>query len=254
MLFRSVMFRTLDPATLGALIAAYEHKVFVQSVLWDVNAFDQFGVELGKRMAREVKTALRNPQGALETTPSLRGTLANLARLRSKVWAAWWIGAALSALSLAPNALRADPWLAPGNLALRQDVQLLADHGVIVNNVKFDLARMQARKGEVVGDALQCGYHGFTFDATGTCIKVPGQDTPPRNARVKSYTVCERHHWIWIWMGEAEPDESLLPDFHQNDHPQWAAARGYIPLAANYLLYVDNLLDLSHVEIGRAHV
>ncbi|MEY4358056.1 MAG: Glucose-6-phosphate isomerase, partial [Pseudomonadota bacterium] len=126
-----VMFRTLDPATLGALIAAYEHKVFVQSVLWDVNAFDQFGVELGKRMAREVKTALRNPQGASETTPSLRGTLANLARLRSKVWAAWWIGAALSALSLAPNSLRADPWLAPGNLALRQDVQLLADHGVI---------------------------------------------------------------------------------------------------------------------------
>jgi phenylpropionate dioxygenase-like ring-hydroxylating dioxygenase large terminal subunit len=107
--------------------------------------------------------------------------------------------------------------------------------------------RAPLHRGDVVGDALQCGYHGFTFDESGACIKVPGMTTPPKNARVKSYRVIERHRWIWIWMGEATPDESLIPDFHQNDHPQWASARGLIPLAANYLLYVDNLLDLSHV-------
>jgi glucose-6-phosphate isomerase len=44
----------LNPTTLGALIALYEHKVFVQSVIWNINAFDQFGVELGKEMAKKI--------------------------------------------------------------------------------------------------------------------------------------------------------------------------------------------------------
>lgn len=46
-----ILFRQLDPATLGKLIALYEHKVFAQGVIWDVNSFDQWGVELGKRLA-----------------------------------------------------------------------------------------------------------------------------------------------------------------------------------------------------------
>ena len=46
-----ILFRQLDPATLGRLIALYEHKVFTQGVIWDVNSFDQWGVELGKRLA-----------------------------------------------------------------------------------------------------------------------------------------------------------------------------------------------------------
>jgi glucose-6-phosphate isomerase len=45
-----ISFARLDPATLGALIALYEHKVFVESVLWDINPFDQWGVELGKKI------------------------------------------------------------------------------------------------------------------------------------------------------------------------------------------------------------
>jgi glucose-6-phosphate isomerase len=49
-----LVFRKLDPATLGAIIALYEHKVFVQSVLWDVNPFDQFGVELGKKICQSL--------------------------------------------------------------------------------------------------------------------------------------------------------------------------------------------------------
>ncbi len=45
-----IAFARLDPATLGALLALYEHKVFVESVLWDINPFDQWGVELGKNI------------------------------------------------------------------------------------------------------------------------------------------------------------------------------------------------------------
>ncbi len=50
----SLLFQKLDPYTLGMLTALYEHKVFVQSVIWDINAFDQWGVELGKELAQKV--------------------------------------------------------------------------------------------------------------------------------------------------------------------------------------------------------
>jgi glucose-6-phosphate isomerase len=56
-----LLFEQLDPATLGKLIALYEHKVFVQGVIWDVNSFDQFGVELGKKLATELTSASGGP-------------------------------------------------------------------------------------------------------------------------------------------------------------------------------------------------
>ncbi len=52
-----LLFQRLDPATLGALIALYEHKVFTQSVVWGINAFDQWGVELGKKLATQHRAA-----------------------------------------------------------------------------------------------------------------------------------------------------------------------------------------------------
>jgi glucose-6-phosphate isomerase len=54
----TILMQALTPATLGALIALYEHKVFVQGVLWGVNSFDQWGVELGKVMAKSLQTEL----------------------------------------------------------------------------------------------------------------------------------------------------------------------------------------------------
>ena len=50
----SILVETLDPRTLGALIALYEHKVLVQSVIWNLNPFDQWGVELGKKLAGKI--------------------------------------------------------------------------------------------------------------------------------------------------------------------------------------------------------
>ncbi len=48
----SLLFDKLTPFNLGLLIALYEHKVFTQGVIWNINSFDQFGVELGKEMAK----------------------------------------------------------------------------------------------------------------------------------------------------------------------------------------------------------
>jgi glucose-6-phosphate isomerase len=54
----TILLDYLTPATLGALIALYEHKVFVQGALWDVNSYDQWGVELGKVLAKKIETEL----------------------------------------------------------------------------------------------------------------------------------------------------------------------------------------------------
>jgi glucose-6-phosphate isomerase len=53
-----VLFPRLTPRVLGRLVAWYEHKVFVQSVIWDINPFDQWGVELGKKLATSMTPAV----------------------------------------------------------------------------------------------------------------------------------------------------------------------------------------------------
>jgi glucose-6-phosphate isomerase len=50
----SLLFRKLTPRTLGRLVALYEHKIFVQGVIWNINSFDQWGVELGKQLAQAI--------------------------------------------------------------------------------------------------------------------------------------------------------------------------------------------------------
>ena len=77
-----IMFRELNPATLGALVALYEHKVFTQSVCWGINAFDQWGVELGKKMATAIAPLVTGTGEA--QSASLRGTLGALRELKSR--------------------------------------------------------------------------------------------------------------------------------------------------------------------------
>src|SRR5262245_48560932 len=63
--------------------------------------------------------------------------------------------------------------------------------------------RLPLSMGKLVGDGvLQCHYHGLRFDHTGKCVRVPGQDMIPSSARVRTYPVVERYHWLWIWMGD----------------------------------------------------
>jgi len=61
----SILFDRLTPAALGKLVALYEHKVFVQGVIWNVNSFDQWGVELGKVLAQRIIPELENPNAPL---------------------------------------------------------------------------------------------------------------------------------------------------------------------------------------------
>jgi len=54
----TIILQTLSPAELGTLLAVYEHKVFCQGVIWNINSFDQWGVELGKQLAKPIYAAL----------------------------------------------------------------------------------------------------------------------------------------------------------------------------------------------------
>ena len=67
-------------------------------------------------------------------------------------------------------------------------------------------------------------------------------------AKVKTYPVVERYHWVWIWMGDpALADPATIPDYHYLDSPDWGAKGTYIHVKANWQLIVDNLLDLTHL-------
>jgi glucose-6-phosphate isomerase len=77
-----VLFRQLDPATLGTLIALYEHSVFTQSVVWGIDAFDQWGVELGKKLAEQLAPAVEDPAGGHAAPAAVMRLLARVAAWR----------------------------------------------------------------------------------------------------------------------------------------------------------------------------
>lgn len=103
--------------------------------------------------------------------------------------------------------------------------------------------------GEIHGETLACGYHGFTFDASGACVHIPGMNSIPPQACTKGHAVVERWGWVFVWMGEASrADESRLPDFRWMTEPGWAGGSEYLHVKSGYSLVRDNLLDLTHAR------
>jgi len=77
-----MLFRTLDPRTLGRLIALYEHKIFVQGIIWNINSFDQWGVELGKQLAKTVLSELTDAASVSSHESSTNGLINYYKQLR----------------------------------------------------------------------------------------------------------------------------------------------------------------------------
>src|SRR5207237_9980328 len=77
----TIAYRKLDPHTLGRLIALYEHRVFVEAAIWNINAFDQWGVELGKELATELLPVVEGKAAGTERDTSTAGLLARLRAL-----------------------------------------------------------------------------------------------------------------------------------------------------------------------------
>ncbi len=78
----SILFRRLTPRALGNLIALYEHKIFVQGVIWNINSFDQWGVELGKQLAKKILPELDGTELVKSHDSSTNGLINHFKKLR----------------------------------------------------------------------------------------------------------------------------------------------------------------------------
>uniref|UniRef100_A0A3B4Y523 Glucose-6-phosphate isomerase n=1 Tax=Seriola lalandi dorsalis TaxID=1841481 RepID=A0A3B4Y523_SERLL len=74
----SIVFKKLTPFILGALVAMYEHKIFVQGVMWDINSYDQWGVELGKQLAKKIEPELQDASEVTSHDSSTNGLISFL--------------------------------------------------------------------------------------------------------------------------------------------------------------------------------
>ncbi|MGE5601726.1 MAG: glucose-6-phosphate isomerase [Nitrososphaerales archaeon] len=78
----SFLYRKLTPETLGSIIALYEHKIFTQGAIWDINSFDQWGVELGKQLAKVILPELRTAEPVETHDSSTKGLINYYKRVR----------------------------------------------------------------------------------------------------------------------------------------------------------------------------
>jgi phenylpropionate dioxygenase-like ring-hydroxylating dioxygenase large terminal subunit len=136
---------------------------------------------------------------------------------------------------------------------------ILEENMVVFRNSKGTVVAMEDRcphrflplsKGKRIGDDIQCGYHGMTFNCEGKCVRIPGQENLPTSAYVVTYPICEKNEIVWIWMGEAEKanldDVFDMPEFKD---PKWDAHQGEaLHLKAHYLNVAENLVDPAHVS------
>ena len=111
-------------------------------------------------------------------------------------------------------------------------------------------------RGRLVGDTLECGYHGMRFDAAGQCVHIPTQARVEGRLGVRRFPLRERGGLLWIWMADPQlADQADLPDIDSTGTgcPGWATE--YHPLAtarARYTLLIENLMDLSHISFIHA--
>ncbi|ARD70011.1 aromatic ring hydroxylating dioxygenase BbdD (plasmid) [Aminobacter sp. MSH1] len=103
--------------------------------------------------------------------------------------------------------------------------------------------------GEVIGEGIQCAYHGFVFGGSGRCTRIPHQDRQPAAADIRAFPIEERWGYVWVWLGGADnADPDKIP------HMPWMESEDFRPVCfhfhvkANFQLMADNLLDVSHTD------
>ena len=80
----SFLYPQLTPEVLGALITMYEHKIFTQGVIWNINSFDQMGVELGKQLAKKILPELSGPDQVTSHDSSTNGLINSFKAMNSE--------------------------------------------------------------------------------------------------------------------------------------------------------------------------
>lgn len=106
--------------------------------------------------------------------------------------------------------------------------------------------------GKVIGDSIQCFYHGIRYGTDGRCTEIPSQSAVPAKMQVRRYPVVEASELIWIWMGDPDKaDISKLPDlseFGLGSSSYRHDTMFRMGINGNYQLLQENLLDVSHIS------
>jgi phenylpropionate dioxygenase-like ring-hydroxylating dioxygenase large terminal subunit len=102
--------------------------------------------------------------------------------------------------------------------------------------------------GMLEGDDIRCRYHGAKYNSAGEMIEVPCQEHCPR-IRLRQYALREIGPLVWIWMGEAEAIAGTEPPSTPwlVSGGDWEFGSGFAHINGNYLLMMENLMDLSHL-------
>ncbi|KRB78883.1 Rieske (2Fe-2S) protein [Sphingomonas sp. Root710] len=97
-------------------------------------------------------------------------------------------------------------------------------------------------------DSLRCRYHGLRVGPDGAAEEMPLKTAAVKKAVcVETFAVAEKHRFIWLWVGDkAKADPALIPDLWPCSAEGWVFDGGYSPIACDYRLLIDNLMDLTH--------
>lgn len=98
------------------------------------------------------------------------------------------------------------------------------------------------------GDNLRCKYHGMLIGSDGTPEEMPlTNEAVNKRICTQSYAVVEKYRYVWVWIGDQEKaDIAKVPNFWPCDTDGWTFDGGYMPVACDYRLFIDNLMDLTH--------
>lgn len=101
--------------------------------------------------------------------------------------------------------------------------------------------------GKIVGEHLQCPYHGWTYNHDGLCVKIPAhpEQTPPTKAKVKAYLAKEKYDMLWVCLGKPANDIPPFPEWEQNGYT-WAVCDPIKNVPAHGPRIIENFLDAAH--------
>ncbi|MBD2534720.1 aromatic ring-hydroxylating dioxygenase subunit alpha [Nostoc flagelliforme FACHB-838] len=105
--------------------------------------------------------------------------------------------------------------------------------------------------GWVEDDCIRCPYHGWKYQADGTCIEIPANQPGlpiPKKARLNTYPIQEKYGFIWLFWGDLpEKERPPIPPLPEFDTLGWRAVYGHLQWNTHYTRVLENSIDISHV-------
>lgn len=157
----------------------------------------------------------------------------------------WYVGALAADVADTPHACR----------LMDEPIALYRTNSGAVHALEDRCVHRQAplSLGRIDGERLCCRYHGFEYDGTGACVRIPTQPRVPPGAGVRSYPVREHQGFVFVWMGDPALADTVAPyDFPFAADPGWRVRYAKLHGEFDHRLLIDNLMDLTHLPYAHA--